>query len=181
VEALLITGRRRARSKINWLTRDRVELVIDRVRELVQAIVQELELEPEIVLVEAELTIVLAAVEPELALVAVVPALGQVAGVLVHDQAVPVLGFAPVVVKLVQVAVQVEIKSAIAAHHHGLLLLAGEDLAVGAVETSLEPVAIEAVIAWGAVGLAAAAAVAGVVVAAAVAEDGDKRAMRKNK
>jgi hypothetical protein len=176
VEALLTTGRRRARSKINWLTRDRVELVIDRVRELVQAIVQELELEPEIVLVEAELAIVLAAVEPELALVAVVLALGQVAGVLVHDQAVPVLAFAPVVVKPVQVAVLVEIKSAIAAHHHGLLLLAGEDLAVVAVETSLEPVAIEAVIAWVVVDLVAvAAAVAGVVAAAAVAEDGDKQ------
>ena len=66
-------------------------------------------------------------------------------------------------------------KSVIAAHHQGQvpLLEAGEDLVRGVAETTREPVAAEAVIAWEAadtVAVVAAAAVTEPVVAAAVTE-----------
>jgi len=74
-----------------------------------------------------------------------------------------------------QLAAALRTKSVIAAHRRGLVpLLAVEDSAAAAVETTREPVAVEAVIAWEAADTVAA-------VVAAAAEDGDKRSMRKNK
>jgi hypothetical protein len=88
--------------------------------------------------------------------------------------------------------VALRIKSVTAAHHRGLvqLLEAAEDLAAAVAETTRDPVAVEAVIAWEvadtvaveeAVVVAAAVAVAVAVVAVAVAADGDEHSMRKNK
>jgi hypothetical protein len=84
-------------------------------------------------------------------------------------------------------------KSVTAAHRPDLvpLLEAAEDLAVAVAETTREPVAAEAAIAWevadivaveevAAVVAGAAVDVAAVVVAVAVAEDGDEQSMRKN-
>jgi len=62
-----------------------------------------------------------------------------------------------------------------------------EDSAAAAVETTREPVAVEAVIAWEAADTVAAVVAAAAVTEAAAedveaaAEDGDKRSMRKNK
>ena len=88
-------------------------------------------------------------------------------------------------------------KSVTAAHRRDLvpLLEAAEDLVAAVAETTREPAAAEAVIAWevadtvaveAAAVAVAAVAVAAVVMAAAVAvaavaEDGDKHSMRKNK
>ena len=83
-----------------------------------------------------------------------------------------------------QPAVVARTKSVTAAHRRGLVpLLAAEDLAVAAAETSLEPAVVEAATAWEAADLAAVAAVAAsmAVVAAeaeaeeAAAADGDEK------
>ena len=87
-----------------------------------------------------------------------------------------------------QLAAALRTKSVIAAHRRGLVpLLAVEDSAAAAVETTREPVAVEAVIAWEAADTVAAVVAAAAVTEAAAedveaaAEDGDKRSMRKNK
>jgi hypothetical protein len=132
------------------------------------AIVREAGLEPEIVLVAAERE---------------------------HDPVVAVLELAPAVAELARghpharpAAVAPTTKSVTAAHRRDLVrLLAAEDLAVAVAETTREPVATEAAIAWevadtvaveeAAVVEAAEDAVAAVV---AVVEDEDKHSMRKN-
>jgi len=104
--------------------------------------------------------------------------------VLVPAAVEPVLVPAAVELVLVQVAVTLRTKSVTAAHHRGLPLLAAKDLAAVAVETSLEPAATEAAIAWEAVGLVAAEVadvgaaptVAGVAEAAVVAVGEDEKA-----
>jgi hypothetical protein len=120
--------------------------------------------------------------ERELALVAVELEHGPVVLVLVRGH--PRAQLAVVVLRT---------KSVTAAHPPDLvpLLAAAEDLAAAVAETTREPVAAEAVIAWevaDTVAVEEAAvteAVAAVVVAAAVAveaaADGDKHSMRKNK
>jgi hypothetical protein len=127
--------------------------------------------------------------EPERVPVAVEPERALVAVELERDQAAVELERVPVAAGLaqghprVQPAVAPTTKSVTAAHRRDLvLLLAAEDLAVAAVETSLGPAATEAATAWEAADIAVVVAV--VVVAAAdvaEAEDGDKHSMRKNK
>jgi len=94
-----------------------------------------------------------------------------------------------------QLAAALRTKSVIAAHRPDLvpLLEAGEDLAPAVAETTREPAAAEAVIAWevadtvaveaAVVGAGAPTGAADVAAAAvvAVAEDGDKHSMGKNK
>ena len=115
--------------------------------------------------------------EPEIDPAAVELEHGLVEGAPEHDQAVVELALVPVAVELalVPVAVLAGTKSVTAAHHRGLPLLTAEDLAVAAVETSLERAATEAAIAWEAVGLVA-AEVAGVAEAADAAVGGDEKA-----
>jgi len=116
--------------------------------------------------------------EPEIDPAAVELEHGLVEGAPEHDQAVVELALVPAAVVelvLVPVAVLAGTKSVTAAHHRGLPLLTAEDLAVAAVETSLERAATEAAIAWEAVGLVA-AEVAGVAEAAVVAVGGDEKA-----
>jgi hypothetical protein len=138
--------------------------------------------------VELELAIdPAAALEPEIApveqlLLAIAPVVAALPIVLVegvpeHDPAVVELVLVPAAEELVlvPVAVLAGTKSATAAHHRGLPLLTAEDLAVAAVETSLERAATEAAIAWEAVDLVA-AEVAGVAEAAVVAVGGDEKA-----
>ena len=127
---LLITGPQRARSKINWP----------------RAV-----LEPAIVLATPEKET--APVEAlELAIGPVVPAV-RVAVVVSESPAVPVAlerELGPVAAELVlaQLAEAPRTKSVTTAHHPGLVpLLTGEDLAAAA-ETTREPVAAEAAIAW---------------------------------
>jgi hypothetical protein len=72
-----------------------------------------------------------------------------------------------------QPAVTLRIKSVIAVHRRGLQLHAVEDLAVVAVETSLERAVAEVAVAWEAAGSAA--------VVAGDAADGDRQSMGKNK
>jgi len=84
-------------------------------------------------------------------------------------------------------------RSVTAAHRPGLvpLLEAEEDLAAAVAETTREPAAAGAAIAWevavtvaveeAAVAVAAAAVAVAAVAVVAVAEDGDKHSMRKNK
>jgi hypothetical protein len=94
--------------------------------------------------------------------------------------------------ELVRAAVPLRTKSVIAAHHRGLVPDPGAADLAAEVETTREPVAAEAVIAWevadtvaveeAAVTEAVAAAVVVAAVAVvAVVEDGDKHSMRKNK
>jgi hypothetical protein len=127
-----------------------VELALGRVLaelELVQ-VLAELALGP--VLAELEHDPV-AVVEPEHG-PAVVPELviGQVAGELEHvqEEAVPAHVQVEAELELVRAAVPLRTKSVITPHHRGLVpLLGAEDLAAE-VETTREPVAAEAVIAW---------------------------------
>jgi hypothetical protein len=78
---------------------------------------------------------------------------------------------------LVQVVVRVGTKWVTAVRHRDLLLLVEEDLVVVAAETSLEPVAIEVVIAWAVEDstVEAVAAEEGEAAVAVVVGDGDKQ------
>jgi hypothetical protein len=132
---------------------------------------------PEIGPVLAELELVQVVVELELVQVKAVPE---------RDLVVAVPQLAQEVVLLArghpraQLAVVLRTKSVTAAHLRDLVLrLAAEDLVAAAAVTTREPAATEAVIAWEAVASMVAAVVAVAVVA--VAEDGDKHSMRKNK
>ena len=117
--------------------------------ELGQAVAPELETAPVVALelaiglvVAPELVIGL--VEAELELVQVEPELviGQVVAVLELVQV-------PAELELVRAAVPLRTKSVITPHHRGLVpLLGAEDLAAAEVETTREPAAAEAVIAW---------------------------------
>jgi hypothetical protein len=120
------------------------------VRVLLIALEAELEIDP--VLAEPEHVPVLA----ELELVPVVAEL-ELAQVVVEPERDPVVAepeLAPVVEVLApnplraQLAVALRTKSVTAAHRRDLPLLAAEDLVAGAAETTREPVAAEAVIAW---------------------------------
>ena len=73
-----------------------------------------------------------------------------------------------------QLAVALATKSVIAAHRRGLLRLGAEDLAAAVAVTTREPAAIEAATAWEAADIAVVVAVV-VVVAEAVAADGDEK------
>jgi hypothetical protein len=99
--------------------------------ELVQVVV---ELEHDPVVAELELAQVVA--EPERDPVVAEPELAPVVEVLAPN---PLRA---------QLAVALKIKSVTAAHRRDLPLLAAEDLVAGAAETTREPVAAEAVIAW---------------------------------
>src|SRR6266508_3366916 len=125
-EALLITGRQRARSKINCSSA---------VAELAIVLATELALEIAPVVVELERALV--AVELERALVAVELERDQAAAGLAQGH------------PRVQPAVAPTTKSVTAAHRRDLVrLLAAEDLAAAAAETTREPAAAEGVIAW---------------------------------
>ncbi len=135
----------------------------------------------------AELELVRVVAELEHDPVAAELELVRVVAELEHDPVVAELELVPVVVELehvpvaadlehvpvaveqardhrhAQLAVAPKIKSVTAAHHRGLPLLAVADLAAAA-ETTREPAAIEAVVAWEVAGTAA--AVGGIAVAA---------------
>ena len=174
MEALLITGRQRARFNNNWPTRDRAALVI----------VQVVALEPEIVpgVVEREIA---PAVEPApaIALVAAERETAPAVAELEHDPVVAELGHDLAAAVLARghpharPAVAPTTKSVTAARRRGPVpLLAAEDLAAAVAETTREPVATEAAIAWE---VADTVAVEEAVVVA-VAADGDEHSMRKN-
>jgi hypothetical protein len=135
---------------------------------------------PEIDLVLAEVELVRVAAEREPVLVLVELELGLAAVELEHVLVAAGLAQGH---PRVQPAVVPTTKSVTAAHRRDLVpLLAVEDLAVAAAETTREPVATEAAIAWEvadtvAVEEAVVVAVAAVVV---VAADGDEHSMRKN-
>jgi hypothetical protein len=152
VEALLTTGRQRARSKINW--RRRVELVIALAVERELVIVLAAELGPGIVPVAVELGLARAEAALEHDPVA---ALGLARGAVEQepDRAVAERVRVPVEAVLAQghprgqPGVAPRTKSVTAAHRRGLVpLLAAGDLAAAAAETTREPAAAEAVIAW---------------------------------
>jgi hypothetical protein len=167
VEALLITGPQRAKSKINWPPGIAgPERAIDQEAVLELAIVLVEELPQAIDPVVAALERVLVAAEPELALVV---------AELERDQAAaePELGQAGALVVLGhprgRLAVVPRTKSVTAAHRRGLPLLAAEDLAA-AVETLLVRVVAGAAAAWEAADSTAAEAEA----VGAVAAGGDE-------
>jgi hypothetical protein len=140
-------------------------------------IVQVLALEPEIAPVaEQALAIVLVAVELEVVLAALERGIAPAVEELALVPVVAALGLDLVVAEpaLVQVAVLVGTKSVTATHHRGLPLLTVVDSVAVAAETLHEPAVTEAVTAWGAEGLAAAAA-AGVEAAADAAAVGDEK------
>src|SRR6266540_2385850 len=135
-EALLITGRQRARSKINCSSAV-AELAIVLATELALEIAPVVELLLVIAPVVAELERVPVAVELERALVAVELERDQAAAGLAQGH------------PRVQPAVAPTTKSVTAAHRRDLVrLLAAEDLAAAAAETKREPAAAEGVIAW---------------------------------
>src|SRR6266498_2234500 len=135
-EALLITGRQRARSKINCSSAV-AELAIVLATELALEIAPVVELLLVIAPVVAELERVPVAVELERALVAVELERDQAAAGLAQGH------------PRVQPAVAPTTKSVTAAHRRDLVrLLAAEDLAAAAAETTREPAAAEGVIAW---------------------------------
>src|SRR6266542_478844 len=144
-EALLITGRQRARSKINCSSAV-AELAIVLATELALEIAPVVELLLVIAPVVAELERVPVAVELERALVAVELERALVAVELERDQAAAGLAQGH---PRVQPAVAPTTKSVTAAHRRDLVrLLAAEDLAAAAAETTREPAAAEGVIAW---------------------------------
>ncbi len=101
--------------------------------------------ELELVQVAAELGLVQVQAEPERDLVVAVPVRGLVAAEpeLAPGVAEPVRGH-----PRARLAVALRTKSVTAAHRRDLPLLAAEDLVAGAAETTREPAAAEAVIAW---------------------------------
>src|SRR5438094_3144517 len=103
------------------------------------------EVELELVQVAAELGLVQVQAEPERDLVVAVPVRGLVAAEpeLAPGVAEPVRGH-----PRARLAVALRTKSVTAAHRRDLPLLAAEDLVAGAAETTREPAAAEAVIAW---------------------------------
>src|SRR5438093_9774965 len=104
------------------------------------------EVELELVQVAAELGLVQVQAEPERDLVVAVPVRGLVEAVeleLAPGVAEPVRGH-----PRARLAVALRTKSVTAAHRRDLPLLAAEDLVAGAAETTREPAAAEAVIAW---------------------------------
>jgi hypothetical protein len=111
------------------------------------------ELAVQVALVESEDPVEAAVLELE-----TVPAagpevgIGLVAAELEHGQvvAVPELVQVPAELEHVRAAVPLRTKSVITPHHRGLVPLLGaeEDLAAAEVETTREPAATEAVIAW---------------------------------
>ena len=112
----------------------------------------ELELAPEaveleLVQVAAELGLVQVQAEPERDLVVAEPVRGLVEAEpeLAPGVAEPVRGH-----PRARLAVALRTKSVTAAHRRDLPLLAAEDLVAGAAETTREPAAAEAVIAWAA-------------------------------
>jgi hypothetical protein len=147
----------------------------------------QVEVEPELVQAVAELLLVPVVAEQEHARVAVE---------LEHDQAVAELEHALVAVERkhvlvvaparghprVQLAVALRTKSVIAVRRHDPVpLLAAEDLAAVVAETTREPAAAEAVIAWevaDTVAVEAAVTGAAVVAVVAVAEDEDRQNTR---
>src|SRR5207249_7772954 len=109
---------------------------LERDREPVELELVQVEVELELVQVAAELGLVQVQAEPERGLVAAEPELAP--GV-----AEPVRGH-----PRARLAVALRTKSVTAAHRRDLPLLAAEDLVAGAAETTREPAAAEAVIAW---------------------------------
>ena len=103
------------------------------------------EVELELVQVAAELGLVQVQAEPERDLVVAVPVRGLVEAEpeLAPGVAEPVRGH-----PRARLAVALRTKSVTAAHRRDLPLLAAEDLAAAAAETTREPAAAEAVIAW---------------------------------
>jgi len=101
--------------------------------------------ELELVQVAAELGLVQVQAEPERDLVVAEPVRGLVEAEpeLAPGVAEPVRGH-----PRARLAVALRTKSVTAAHRRDLPLLAAEDLVAGAAETTREPAAAEAVIAW---------------------------------
>jgi hypothetical protein len=175
-EALLITERLQAKSKINWLRGDRValELAIDLAVGRPLVIVLAAELEPEIGLVVVERVLVPVAAEQEHDQAVVELEQGPVVADPEHAQAVAVLARGH---PHAQLEVLVEAKSVIVMRHRALARLAVEDLAAVVAATSLEPAAAGAVTAWevaGSVAAEAGVAVGDAVAAADVAAVADK-------
>jgi hypothetical protein len=151
---LMGTGKRRINSAVRVLL---IALVVELAPGPVLAELEHVQVQAELehVQVQAELEHVQGEAEPERVQVEAEPELVQVEAVpervqveaeleLVQVEAVPAQGQ-----PRAQLAVALRTKSVTGAHRRGLVLrLAAEDLAAAAAETTREPAAAEAVIAW---------------------------------
>ena len=139
------TGKRRINSAVRVLL---IALVVELAPGPVLAELEHVQVQAELehVQVQAELEHVQGEAEPERVQVEAVPERVQVEAELelVQVEAVPAQGQ-----PRAQLAVALRTKSVTGAHRRGLVLrLAAEDLAAAAAETTREPAAAEAVIAW---------------------------------